>query len=45
VHCLFNSVLGNLSMGYAPMTKQDLIAPFEAAFAPVQSGGCPDPTL
>lgn len=44
VHCLFNIILGNASMGLKPMTKEELIAPFEAAFAPEQQGGCPDPT-
>ena len=27
----FNVVLGNVTMGLKPMTKQELIAPFEAA--------------
>jgi hypothetical protein len=44
VHCLFNVVLGNASMGLKPMTRQELVAPFEAAFAPMQQGGCPGAT-
>ena len=45
VNCLFNVVLGNESMGImTPMTKAELVAPFEAAFAREEDGGCPDPT-
>ena len=39
--CLFQTLVGNVSMGIKPMSRGEIVAPFEEAFLPVAKGGCP----
>ena len=38
---VFNTMLGNSSLGYQAMDREEIIAPFEKAFDDPASGGCP----
>ena len=40
--CYFNTLLGNATKGYKARTGSQIVAPFEAAFAPESEGGCPN---
>ena len=39
--CVFNTILGNASLGFQPMTREEVLKPFEDAFLDPAAGGCP----
>ena len=40
--CLFQTLIGNATIGIHPMSRKEIVAPFEKAFLPVEQGGCPE---
>ena len=42
--CFFNTVVGNHTLGVAPMSRSEVLAPFERALSPEVDGGCPELT-
>ena len=43
VSCLFETMIGNPTTGRKPLTKEEVVSPFEAAFDDPSQGGCADP--
>ena len=42
VSCLFETMIGDPATGRKPLTKEEVVAPFEAAFDEPAAGGCAD---
>lgn len=40
--CLFETILGNATLGIPPLTKDQVVAPFAEAFKSDAEGGCPE---